>query len=173
MTIGGSLRRMAVNLAFMSHATPNKVRAWGLNKAGVRVGVGTQVRSRSTIKTLDVSIGEGSFINHGCHIDDGKLTIGDRVYVGPSVVFAMGDHEMGDERQRAGNNISRPISVGDGAWIGASATILSGVTIGAGSVIAAGAVVTKDTKPNALYAGVPATWKKDLPVPESAPPALL
>jgi maltose O-acetyltransferase len=163
MTLGGTLRRMAVNLAFMSHATPNSVRAWGLNKAGISVGAGTQVRSRSTIKTLDVSIGTRSFMNHGCHIDDGKLTIGDGVYVGPHVVFAMGDHEIGPASQRAGSNLSRPIDIQDGSWIGASATILSGVTVAPGCIIAAGAVVTKSTEPNGLYAGVPARRVKDLP----------
>lgn len=162
MLTGGTLRRMVVNLVLMSHATPNKARAWGLNRAGIAVGAGTQVRSRSTIKTLDLSIGEKSFVNHGCHIDDGRLTIGNRVYVGPRVVFAMSSHEMGDNRQRAGENISRPIRVEDGAWIGASVTVLPGVTIGAGSVIAAGAVVRDDTKPNALYGGVPARWIKEL-----------
>lgn len=163
MNVGGSLRRMAVNLVLMSHATPNRFRAWGLNKFGVQVGRGTQIRSRTTIKSLDVSIGSHSFMNHGCHIDDGRLVIGDGVYVGPRVVFAMGDHEIGLGTQRAGTNISRPIEIQDGSWIGANATILSGVTVARGCVIAAGAVVTKDTEANGLYAGVPARRLKDLP----------
>lgn len=162
MTIVGTMRRLAVNLVLMSHAMPNKMRAWGLNKAGIRVGKGTQIRSRSTIKTLDVTIGTRSFINHGCHIDDGQLTIGNRVYVGPRVVFAMGDHELGPATQRAGTSVSRPIEIQDGSWIGASVTILGGVTVAPGCLIAAGAVVTKDTQANGLYAGVPARRVKDL-----------
>ena len=43
-----------------------------------------------------------------------------------------------------------------GTTIGANATIVCGVTLGEYSFIAAGAVVTKDVKPFALMAGVPA-----------------
>lgn len=49
-----------------------------------------------------------------------------------------------------------PITVGDGAWIGANCTILPGVTIGRGAVVAAGSVVTKSIGDNEMYAGVPA-----------------
>jgi acetyltransferase-like isoleucine patch superfamily enzyme len=40
--------------------------------------------------------------------------------------------------------------------------VLPGVEIGAGCVIAAGSVVVKNTEPDGLYAGVPATRKKEL-----------
>ena len=46
-----------------------------------------------------------------------------------------------------------------GAFIGASATILSGVSVGKNSLIAAGAVVTKNIPANQVAKGVPAkTW---------------
>jgi UDP-2-acetamido-3-amino-2,3-dideoxy-glucuronate N-acetyltransferase len=43
-----------------------------------------------------------------------------------------------------------------GASIGANATIVCGVTLGEYSFVGAGAVVTRDIKPFALVAGVPA-----------------
>jgi UDP-2-acetamido-3-amino-2,3-dideoxy-glucuronate N-acetyltransferase len=43
-----------------------------------------------------------------------------------------------------------------GVTIGANATILCGVTLGEYCFIGAGAVITKDVKPFALMAGVPA-----------------
>ncbi|WPL18290.1 UDP-2-acetamido-3-amino-2,3-dideoxy-D-glucuronate N-acetyltransferase [Thiorhodovibrio winogradskyi] len=46
--------------------------------------------------------------------------------------------------------------VKQGATIGANATILCGVTLGQYCFIGAGAVITKDVKPYALMAGVPA-----------------
>ncbi len=46
--------------------------------------------------------------------------------------------------------------VNKGATIGANATIICGVTLGEFCFIAAGAVITKDVKPYALMAGVPA-----------------
>jgi maltose O-acetyltransferase len=55
-----------------------------------------------------------------------------------------------------------PVTIEDGCWIGANATVLPGVRIAGGTVIAAGAVVTRDCEPNSLYAGVPATRIKAL-----------
>ena len=44
----------------------------------------------------------------------------------------------------------------EGASLGANCTIVCGHTVGKCALIAAGAVVTKDVKPYALMAGVPA-----------------
>jgi acetyltransferase-like isoleucine patch superfamily enzyme len=49
-----------------------------------------------------------------------------------------------------------PISIGQGTWIGASATILDGVTIGKGCVIGAGALVTRNIPDYAIAVGSPA-----------------
>jgi UDP-2-acetamido-3-amino-2,3-dideoxy-glucuronate N-acetyltransferase len=43
-----------------------------------------------------------------------------------------------------------------GSTIGANATVVCGVTLGEYCFIAAGAVITKDVKPFALMAGIPA-----------------
>ncbi len=48
------------------------------------------------------------------------------------------------------------ITVGNDVWIGAEALILAGVTIGDGAVIATRAVVTRDVRPYAIVAGIPA-----------------
>lgn len=49
-----------------------------------------------------------------------------------------------------------PITICDGVWIGARATVLPGVTIGEGAVVAANAVVTKDVPPWVIVGGNPA-----------------
>ncbi len=161
----GRVRRMLVNVVLMAHVVPNGLRTRGLRACGISVGTGTKIRSRSLVKTLNVSIGERSFVNHGVHIDDGGLTIGNRVYVGPGATFATGSHEIGGPEQRAGKHLTRPIRVDDGVWIGADSTILGGVTIAKGCIIAAGAVVTRSTEPHGLYAGVPARRVRNLPLP--------
>ena len=48
------------------------------------------------------------------------------------------------------------VTIDDRAWIGPSVIILPGVHVGEGAVVAAGAVVTKDVKPYAIVAGIPA-----------------
>jgi maltose O-acetyltransferase len=52
--------------------------------------------------------------------------------------------------------MNKPVTVGDGCWLGACCIILPGVAIASGCIIAAGAVVSKSTEENGLYAGVPA-----------------
>ena len=88
---------------------------------------------------------------------------GSNVNIGPFTKLISDSHELGGPSRRAGKFFADPIVVGDGAWIGASVTVLGGVTIGAGAVVAAGAVVTRDVPANALVAGVPAKVIKHLP----------
>jgi maltose O-acetyltransferase len=105
----------------------------------------------------NVQIGEGTFINYRTFLDGaGPLQIGRNVRIGMQVTIVTGSHEIGGPSMRAGEVRPAPVTIGDGVWIGARATILPDVCIGAGVVIAAGAVVTSDCSPNTLYAGVPA-----------------
>jgi acetyltransferase-like isoleucine patch superfamily enzyme len=48
------------------------------------------------------------------------------------------------------------IEIGNDVWIGRGARVRSGVTIGNGAVVAGYAVVTRDVRPYAVVAGVPA-----------------
>ena len=50
---------------------------------------------------------------------------------------------------------ARPVTIGDGCWIGGGVIILPGVSIGNGSVIGAGSVVTKDIPENSVAVGNP------------------
>jgi maltose O-acetyltransferase len=72
-------------------------------------------------------------------------------------------HAVGGPEQRAGERETAAVTIGRGAWLGAGVVVLPGVTVGDGCVVAAGSVVTRDLEPNALYAGVPAVKKSDLP----------
>jgi acetyltransferase-like isoleucine patch superfamily enzyme len=51
---------------------------------------------------------------------------------------------------------TRPVTIGDGAWIGIGAIVLKGVSIGAGARVGAGAVVTRDVAAGASVEGNPA-----------------
>lgn len=107
------------------------------------------------------TIGDGCFINRDAYIRSGT-TIGNKVFLGPFVRLITDGHDVGGPERRAGTNTSLPIRIGDGAWIGAGATVLGGVTIGNGCIVAAGALVTNDVPDNSLVAGVPAKLKRSL-----------
>ncbi|WP_275542363.1 acyltransferase [Inquilinus limosus] len=99
------------------------------------------------------------------------VIIGPRCTIGAASQIRLGDHvhlSKGVYVETAGLDFSaplpyphvyKPITVGDGVWIGADAIILGGVTIGAGSVIGAGAVVSKDVPPNSIVTGQPARMR--------------
>ncbi|MFN2477053.1 MAG: DapH/DapD/GlmU-related protein [Chthoniobacterales bacterium] len=100
------------------------------------------------------ALGTGSTINENCRLDNrGGLTIGDHVSISAEVCVLTADH---DPHSATFAGRSRPVSIGDYAFIGTRAMILPGVTIGRGAVVAAGAVVTKEVPPLAIVAGLPA-----------------
>jgi acetyltransferase-like isoleucine patch superfamily enzyme len=78
------------------------------------------------------------------------------VSIGHHCVLATTDHQTGPDWQRCGEIECRPITIGDGSWLGARVTVVPGVTIGRGVIVAAGAVVTRDVPADAKVAGNPA-----------------
>ena len=118
---------------------------------------------------LNISIGEGSFVNFDCvFLDLEPIRIGRHTLIGADALILDNDMHYPRSGARWGSTLGQPeqgqpISIGEGCFIGARATILKGVTIGSGSVVAAGAVVTRDVPPGCLAIGNPAVNK---PLPE-------
>jgi acetyltransferase-like isoleucine patch superfamily enzyme len=99
-------------------------------------------------------IGSNTFINRGCTLDlRGGLEIGENVSISPEVMILTAGHRMDDP----GFPVElKRVVISDYVWIGSRAMIMPGVTLGRGCVVAAGAVVTRDVRPLAVVAGVPA-----------------
>ena len=111
-------------------------------------------------------IGKGSYANFNFTVlDEGKVTIGESVFIGPNVSLLTPIHPLCyqdrnsffNERTGHVTNLERAgaITIGDNCWLGESVTVCGGVTIGEGCVIGAGSVVTRDIPPNSLAAGNP------------------
>lgn len=98
----------------------------------------------------DVVIGERSVVKPYCFIAAGTR-IGQDVFLGPGVIIC------NDKHPRANNPAfkPRPVTIQDGASIGAGAIILPGVFIGRRAIIGAGAVVTRNVPPDSTHLGVP------------------
>lgn len=134
------------------------------------IGAGTKIWRHSQVVS-GAKIGERCTIGHNCtvfgkallgnhvkleaNIDVWDLvTLEDRVFVGPSVVFT--NDPAPRSRDVSKREAWRPTLVREGAALGANATIVCGITIGPWAMVGAGAVVTKDIPAYALAAGVPA-----------------
>jgi maltose O-acetyltransferase len=101
-------------------------------------------------------MGNRSYLSHGCHITlNSKVTIEDNATVGPFVKIFTDSHTFENPKRRFGKMISRPVTIKEGAFIGAGAIILQGVTIGEGAIVGAGTVVAKDVPPQTTVIGNP------------------
>ncbi len=135
---------------------------------GAQIGAGTRIWHFTHVMPKAV-VGEGCVLGQNVFIGD-RVELGrnvkvqnnvslyegvhcaDDVFLGPSVVFTnvINPRSAIDRR-----NQFLETRLGQGATVGANATIICGNQIGAYAFIGAGAVVTKDVPPFALITGVP------------------
>ena len=95
-------------------------------------------------------------------LDEGPVTIGDNVFIGPNVSIYTIIHALTPKQRNEGLMHSNPVTIGNNVWIGGNAVILPGVTIGDNAVIGAGSVVTRDVPPSVLAVGNPCRVVRDI-----------
>ena len=161
----GRYRISIFNALQASPLIPSSRRARWLRRFGFDIDPSAIIYENVFFGSRSVRIERDCFISVNCFLDGSDLiTIGAGVSLGPHVKLITSTHDPSDSTRRAGRMIKAPITIGPGSWIGAGAMLLPGVEIAAGCIIAAGAVVTASTAPHGVYAGMPATRKKDLPL---------
>jgi UDP-2-acetamido-3-amino-2,3-dideoxy-glucuronate N-acetyltransferase len=121
--------------------------------SGARIGTNCNIGDHCFIEAK-AQIGNNVTVKNYVAIWHG-VTVEDQVFIGPNVAFT------NDLKPRSRNPhwVLFETRLGQGATIGANATILCGVTIGAFAFIGAGAVVTKHVEPYTLVCGNPARVK--------------
>lgn len=111
-----------------------------------------------------ITMGEFVFANYDLTIlDCAPVTIGDLVLFGPRVTIATASHPV-DFRQRTADmfEYAQPVTIGEGAWLGAHVVVSPGVTIGARAVIGAGSIVTRDIPSDVVAVGNPCRVVRDI-----------
>jgi acetyltransferase-like isoleucine patch superfamily enzyme len=118
-----------------------------------------------------ISVGDWCFVGAGSRIwSDSRIEIGNRVMISHNVnIFdnlthpldATGRHAQFRQIATVGHPRtidldSKPVRIGDDAWIAAGAILLRGVNVGRGAIVGAGAVVTRDVEAGVIVAGNPA-----------------
>jgi maltose O-acetyltransferase len=123
---------------------------------GDRIVIGPRTMMfRDADITGSVTIGSDCFINRSVYLRP-LTTIGSRVSIGPFVRIITDRHVRGGPEWRTLEPFYEPITIGDGASIGAGTIILAGVTIGPGALVAAASLINRDVPANAVVGGVPA-----------------
>lgn len=121
----------------------SKIRIWAFRKLGNACG--ENVYFPSDIKLTQV------FVRNR-----GKLILGDRVSIGPGVIFVLNSGANASFSRMKVHEKDPVIVIEQDAWVGAGAIVLPGITIGEGAVIGAGSVVTKNVEPHTVVVGNPA-----------------
>jgi putative colanic acid biosynthesis acetyltransferase WcaF len=122
---------------------------------GAKIGVGVVVKPNVRIKyPWRLTVGDYCWIGQESWIDNiADVEIGDHACISQLAYLCTGSH---DHRRVAFNLAAEPIHIGNGAWVGARATVLPGVSIGANAIVAGGSVVTKDVASGVVAGGAPA-----------------
>lgn len=107
-----------------------------------------------------IDIHPGAKIGRNLFIDHGFVVIGETSEIGDDVTIYQGA-TLGGTNPTNGVAGKRHPTIGDGVIISLGAAVLGPITVGDGAKIGANAVVTKDVQPGATMIGIPA---KPVPV---------
>lgn len=132
-------------------------RRWLLRCFGAKVGRGVVIKPGARVKyPWRLVTGNHSWIGEDSWIDNiADVTIGSSACISQGAYLCTGNHDWSDP---AFGLQARPISIGEGAWVGARALITPGVSLGECAIAAAGSVVTRDIPPYEIHAGNPARF---------------
>ena len=111
-------------------------------------------KSRFEGPAINLEIADGAFIGEDCELVlHGRVRIGRNAVINRRVTILTASHSL---RDPAWSSYTRPVTIGDYAWIATGAMLLPGVTIGRGAVVGAGAVVRCNVPDFAVAIGNPA-----------------
>jgi putative colanic acid biosynthesis acetyltransferase WcaF len=129
---------------FTSHWwCPPSVRATLLRAFGATLGANVLIRHRVRIHwPWKLTVGANSWIGEGTWILNLEpVTIGANTCISQEVFLCTGSH---DHKSATFEFDNAPITIGDGAWVAARATVLRGVRIGDNATVGASALVVQD-----------------------------
>jgi putative colanic acid biosynthesis acetyltransferase WcaF len=152
--------------------TPYSLKRWVLRRFGARIGRGVIIKPNVHIKyPWHLEIGDHAWIGERAWIDNYvPVRIGANAVVSQGAYLCTGNHDWSDPGMGL---VVKPITVEDGAWIGAFARIAPGVTVGRDAVVTLGSVLLQDAEVRGVYMGDPAVRVReriirDRPGPGSA-----
>ena len=148
---------------------PSSAKCAVLRFFGARVGRGVVIKPRVNIHLpWKLVIGDFTWLGEEVFIlNFEQVTMGAHCCVSQRVFLCTGNHDYGQVDFPYRN---RPITVEDGAWVGAQSFVGPGVTISAEAVIMAGSVVTRNQPAAMVCGGNPCVpIKPRWPGPATAP----
>lgn len=131
---------------------------------GARIGRGVVLKPGLRVKfPWRLSIGDHAWIGEDVWIDNlAEVTIGAHACLSQGAYLCTGSHDWGKE---AFDLITRAITIGDHAWLGARASLAPGSVLGEGAVLAMAGFGHGHLEAWMIHAGNPATPQRPRPRP--------
>lgn len=122
---------------------------------GASIGRGVVIKPYVKIKyPWLITIGDNTWIGEKVWIDNlTNVTIGNNCCLSQGAYLCTGNH---DWRKASFDLVVRPITLNDGAWIGARSAVAPGVTVNEGAVLSLSSTAINDLEEWTIYQGNPA-----------------
>ena len=139
---------------------PSRLKCSLLRLFGARIGRGVVIKPRVNIHfPWKLNIGDFTWIGEEvCILNFEPVTIGAHCCISQRAYLCAGNHDF---RRPDMPYRNRPITVADGAWVGAQVFVAPGTVIGCETVITAGSVVAGDQPAQTVCAGNPCIPMKE------------
>jgi putative colanic acid biosynthesis acetyltransferase WcaF len=138
----------------------NGIKAFLLRLFGGKIGKMVELKPYINIKyPWFLEIGDHTWIGEDVWIDNLTFVkIGSNVCISQGAMLLTGNHNYS---KTAFDLMVKPITIEDGAWVGAKAVVCPGVIVQSHAVLAVGSIATKNLEPYGIYQGNPAVKIKD------------
>jgi len=150
--------------------TSYTAKRWVLRRFGARLGKRVLIKPSVHVKyPWHLEIGDDAWIGERAWIDNFvKVRIGANAVVSQGAYVCTGNHDWSDPGMGL---IVKPVTVEDGAWVGAFARIGPGVTVGREAIVTLGSVLLQDADERGVYTGNPAVRVRERTIRDRPGPA--
>jgi putative colanic acid biosynthesis acetyltransferase WcaF len=130
-----------------------------LSAFGAQIAAGAVIKPGVQVKfPWKLRVGKNCWIGENCWLDNiAFVTLGDNVCLSQDVYLCTGNHDWSDP---AFAFLSAPITIQDGAWVAARASLGPGVVVGEAAVVGFGSVITSGVPAGTIFSGNPARFVK-------------
>ncbi|MCQ2229256.1 MAG: WcaF family extracellular polysaccharide biosynthesis acetyltransferase [Bacteroidales bacterium] len=122
---------------------------------GAKIGARMVIKNNVIVKSpWNLVAGDDVWIGEGVWIDNlDRVAIGNDVCLSQGAMLLTGNH---DYKSSSFDYRNAPITIEDGAWIGAKSVVCPGVTVMSHAILTVGSVATKNMEAWGIYQGNPA-----------------
>lgn len=131
------------------------IKTWLLRLFGAKIGKGLVIKNNVIIKSpWNLTIGDNVWLGEYCWIDNlDKVAIGNNVCISQGAMILTGNHDYTISSFPYRN---APVTIEDGAWVGAKTIVCPGITVHTNAILTAGSIATQDMEAGYIYQGNPA-----------------